>query len=249
MAKNSEETIYERVVNEDNRRAVFQRKCIAFVFFCALGIGLSFIKLPIPFTPKILSVEFSYIAVLLVAFTVHPLAGVAISVIKSAAVCIFIPSFVPSAVNKILVEVVSVLITYWLFKVTVRSRMLEKAEQKHVAKGKGKIDKVLPSLALSGLLGTVVSGAVTVLSVSYVLYPLQLRLSSVSSEEVLGYYQVAYGGLTRLLPFLTGLFPSMDSILVGAIVYNGPMTAAKCLFCALLLLAFYKPLNHLINEP
>ena len=240
-----EETKADKNTTGLNKKIVFSFICI--IVSLLLNIG----KFTLPNTPNLVQMEFSAFPELAATLVFNPLVGCLVVLIKNLLYYLISPNAIASILNKVIIDIVFVLIAGYgakLFMKTKRNKNWLKNRE----------DNKLPyreyrfiSVFASGVISTVITTAVSVFTLNYVLLPVLYRYFSskgYTPENVFKSYQIAYEGLTKAVPFIKSIIPVMDSLKTGVIVYNIPLTLLKYFLCTVLAILTYFIANSIINK-
>ena len=222
-----DENLYIVSQKQEERKAsqsVLLRKCFIVLF-----------SFQVPYTPSLVSIDFSSLAELLAAFTVHPLISVAIILLKNGVYCLINPGAVPSVPGKIIINVAFVLFT-WLFYVLL-TRTGNKGDDDPMT-SEIKRDFSSERVLLCGTASALVTAILSVLTFKTVTMPLVAKYlgqdMDVFSKILLANYRQAFDSLTVRFDFVAKIVPSIDSLTEALLFYNITMNFAKFFISALI---------------
>ncbi|MBE6740816.1 MAG: hypothetical protein E7570_00780 [Ruminococcaceae bacterium] len=228
------------------------RKKIVFSVICIIiSLLLNIGKFTIPNTPALVQMEFSAFPELAATLVVNPLAGCLVVLIKNLLYYFVSPNAVASILNKIILDILFVLIAGYGSKLLMKT----KGNKRWL---KNREDNKFPyreysfvSVFASGVISTGITTVASVFTLKYVLLPVLYRYFSdkgFTPENIFKSYQIAYEGLPKAASFIKSIFPIMDSLKTGVIVYNIPLTLLKYFICTVLAILTYFLANSIINK-
>ncbi|MBQ7739983.1 MAG: hypothetical protein IJT65_01935 [Eubacterium sp.] len=235
------------------RKTVLLRKGIITLVFLLLSLGINLLSsFHFPLSPSIISIEFSALAELVICICVNPLIACAAVFIKNGFYYLINPSAVASIPNKIVLNLLFIIITWCLYKIIIKSKRFEK---KNLMRENMEIlprDYTGLSVFIGGAISSVICALASVASFKYIIIPLvnkQLGDSKDYEAAILENYKTAFDSLTHFFPFVKKIVPAITSIDVGLFVYNVPLNMFKFLCCAALAAIICPAVNNYINMP
>ena len=233
-----DENLYIVSQKQEERKAsqsVLLRKCFIVCVCLVMSLVLNLFSFQVPYTPSLVSIDFSSLAELLAAFTVHPLISVAIILLKNGVYCLINPGAVPSVPGKIIINVAFVLFT-WLFYVLL-TRTGNKEDGDPMT-SEIKRDFSSERVLLCGTASALVTAILSVLTFKTVTMPLVAKYlgqdMDVFSKILLANYRQAFDSLTVRFDFVAKIVPSIDSLTEALLFYNITMNFAKFFISALI---------------
>ena len=200
------------------------------VFTCLLQL---FLKLHVPFTPDLFTVEFSAVPELIVTVAYGPLFGLLLCFIKNLVQVLIVPTSLITAATNLVTQGCFLLITGLLYD-RLMSHHGKKRAKKRTKMRRFHAGKML----LSALVGALLSLVPQFFMTNYVAYPLMEHFYSdrgFTLASLLTDYQTGVTGLRGHLPSTVGaLVPDITSIARGVVFVNLPITLAKLLIVTLL---------------
>ena len=249
--ENNPYLIAEKEERKKARQEELLRKCVITILGLILAIGLNIFSFHVPFTPRIINIDFSAFPEMLVALSVNPLIGFAVIVVKNAIYLLIRPGAISSIPNKIILDCVFVIISWALFRLSIKSKRIENKNELRQSRGLSEKDYSTALIILSGAVGSIVTAALSVFTVKYLLLPhlySHFAAAGFNQITVLADYKRAYFGVCRLLPFVGSITPSVDSINKGLLFFNVPLALAKYFVCTLLTSLVYSPIEEYLKR-
>ncbi len=230
----------------------YAKKSLVFAFVClALSVAVNFMSFHFPLTPSIVRTDFSVIFELLAALAVHPVAGVAVVIAKSA-VCLFIrPESLPSVMNKAILDIIFIVIVCLVYKLLLNPEKIERKNLQRVQNGLDEKDYSNVTTLFAGVIGSLITAAVSALTVRFIMFPTLFHYFAnvgYTPQNVLLSYQWAFDGLCSHLPVIRKLIPSLDTLTEGILVYNVPLAVFKYFVSTVLSTVLCIPANQILNK-
>lgn len=232
------------------KKADIIRKTLFFISCVLFSLLLSILSFRIPLTPSRVIIEFSVFGELLAALCLNPIAGVAVIILKSLIHLLFTLN-VPNVTNKMILDLIFVLLTYFIFCRTMNSKFV-------IDKMKYRSQNDLPikdysanCILFAGAVSSLITGLASVLTTQHVLLPLLYRFypdKGATYSTVLIDYQNAFDGLTRYVPDIKKVITSMDNLKTGLLLYNFPLNVFKFFVCTVAAAFVYPILNRYANR-
>lgn len=198
---------------KDNARPkLFNARYVAGVaMLSAIAFILMYIEIVIPIMPSFIKFDFSDLPAVIGAFAYGPLAGVIIEFLKNLIHLPFTGSAMIGELSNFILGASFVFVTGLIYK----------------------IKKSKSGALIAGLAGSIVMGAVSVVTNFFIIYPMYYSVLKFPEEAVLGMYQA--------------ILPSMENIMQCLLVFNLPFTIVKGLISVIITMFVYKPLSPLLH--
>ena len=222
--------------NKSARSDAIVRMVISLIILSALATVLTAVnalKLHIPYTPSLLTIDFSALPELIATIAYGPIFGVMVCVVKNLIYIIINTNNVISAVNNILLDTVFLMITGYLY-----SYLMIKRDRKAYKKNKGLVKpfdgkRVLLSSAVGAFVSLIPQFFIT----RYVAYPLYEKLFG-NEGLTLDWFTRAYMSSMKLIKTklpgsISSLLPDITGLGKGIAVFNLPITFAKLIVLSL----------------
>ena len=232
------------------KKADIIRKILVFVSCFVFSFVLSIFSFRIPLTPSHVTIEFSAFGELLAALCIHPLAGVAVIFLKNGIYLLF-TSNVPNIANKTILDMLFVLLTSFVFYRTLNSNFILKKLEYRNLNDLPKKDYSISCILFAGAISCIITALASVLTTQYILLPLLYRFyvdKGATYNMILMDYQRAFEGLTRYVPIVKKIFPEMNNLKTGLILYNFPLNVFKFFVCTVATAFVYPILNNFTNR-
>ncbi|MBE5890166.1 MAG: ECF transporter S component [Lachnospiraceae bacterium] len=198
---------------KDNARPkLFNARYVAGVaMLSAIAFILMYIEIVIPIMPSFIKFDFSDLPAVIGAFAYGPLAGVIIELLKNLIHLPFTGSAMIGELSNFILGASFVFVTGLIYK----------------------FKKTKSGALVAGLAGSIVMGAVSVVTNFFIIYPMYYSVLKFPEEAVLGMYQA--------------ILPSMKNIMQCLLVFNLPFTIVKGLISVIITMFVYKPLSPLLH--
>lgn len=198
---------------KDNARPkLFNARYVAGVaMLSAIAFILMYIEIVIPIMPSFIKFDFSDLPAVIGAFAYGPLAGVIIEFLKNLIHLPFTGSAMIGELSNFILGASFVFVTGLIYK----------------------FKKSKSGALIAGLAGSIVMGAVSVVTNFFIIYPMYYSVLKFPEEAVLGMYQA--------------ILPSMKNIMQCLLVFNLPFTIVKGLISVIITMFVYKPLSPLLH--
>ena len=186
----------------------------------AVAFVLMFIEFPVPIMPAFIKFDISDIPALVGAFSLGPVYGVVIELIKN-----------------LLHGVIKGTTSAWIGELsnfTLGAVMCLAAGFIYKAK-KTRVNAIVASIV-----GAVAMGVISLAVNYFVIYPMYFFLAGFPKDMVIGMYQAILGSIAET--------PTSNALFNCLLVFNVPFTIVKGLVDALICFFIYKPLSRLINK-
>lgn len=240
----------ESAAEKAENKAILIRKILVFTSCFIVSLLLSVFSFRVPLTPSHVTIEFSAFGELLAALCIHPIAGIAVVFIKNG-IHLLLTSNVPNIANKTILDLIFVLVTYFIFDRTLNSKyIIGKLEYRNLNDLPFK-DYSAQCIIFAGLAGSILTAFISILTTLYILLPLLVHFfgdKGATYTAILEDYQNAFNGIIKYLPFLKRLVPSLNSLKTGLFIYNLPLNIFKFFICTIACSFVYPFLNSFTNK-
>ena len=244
--------VNEKEAAKSAKKSVLRRK--ALITFVCLILSLAFNLFPfqLPYTPSLVSIDFSAFGELLAAFTVNPAIAIAIVFVKNGIYFLLNPNAAPSIPNKIVLNIIFILITWLLYRRIIQSKRLDRRNDVYVSTELAPNDFSGFVMFLSGLVSGTVTAFCSLLTFRFITMPLLQVFFGTDSAAInamlLENYSSAFEKLIVRLPFIGMILPSIGTLRDGMFVYNLPLNFLKYFCCALLAAAVFAIVRNFIYK-
>ena len=184
----------------------------------AVAAVLQFIEFAIPLMPAFIKLDISDLPALLGTFSLGPVYGVAIQLVKNLLHLPFGSSAGVGELSNFILGAVFVLCAGLVYR-------------KHKSR-KGAL--------IGAMLGAVLMAVVSVPSNYFFVYPAYVKVYGMPLEAIIGAYQAILGTIAEV--------PSSNALLNCLLVFNVPFTFCKGLLDVGLCFLIYKPLSPLLHK-
>ena len=207
-----------------------------------ISVALYFLRFRIPFLPRIFSIELSVLPELVVSIAYGPLYGLAICFVKTAIHVVFNPENLVTDTSGFIYESVFIGIAGIIYL----NRMFPKKFRPAKRKVKRYREK---SIVIASLVGSAASVIVMFFLTYYLVYPFLMKnYPAVYTEEsVLNYYTVSLDSMRNMFSQVGFLFPKINRIWQGILLFNLPVTFMKYVFVTLLTLIIYSTISPVLH--
>ena len=221
---------------------------VVLTVIAAVLAAVPYLKIHIPYTPEILTVDFSVLPEFIATIAYGPLFGVIICVIKNLILILVNTNNLITAVNNILLDSVFLLITGYMYAFLMyrRDKNAYKKNKIFARPYDGK------RVILSSVVGALVSLIPQFFITRYVAYPLIEKFFGAESGYTLEWFAASYSSsmvaLKEKLPeAISRILPDVNGLMKGIAVFNLPVTFVKLLLisvAAAIILRFTLPFLH-----
>lgn len=233
--------------NREKRKEAKVREFLCVMVLSVVAVGLFFLKIRIPFVPRMFSVEFSTIPELMVSIAYGPLIGALIVVIKNLIHMAIVPSYAISDLTNIMLDSVFIIIAGLLY-----SRSMFRGDKKVSGhKNANKKGYRRKRIFVSSLTGALISLVPQFLITRYIAFPLIEKFygdKGVTMASILASYQNSMTGLKNFLPDAVSRFlPEITSISKGILFFNMPVTFGKLFISTVVVALTYKYVSPFLH--
>ena len=190
---------------------------------CAVAFVLQFIEFSIPLIPSFVKLDLSDLPALLGTFSLGPVYGVVIQLVKNLLHLPFGSSAGVGELSNFLLGAVFAFIAGIVYK-----------------KHKNRRHKSRKSALWGSLLGAVLMALVSLPSNYFVVYPAYEVLYGLPMTGIVGMYEAIMGSIAHV--------PTGNALLNCLVVFNVPFTLCKGLLNVGICLLIYKPLSPLLHK-
>ena len=216
-----------------DKKAAAIRKTVVFVLCFVLSFLLSITSVRIPLTPSTVRIDFSTFGALSAALCLHPVAGIAVIILKNTIYLLFTAN-IPNIVNKTILDLLFVVLLYFIFVRTLNSKFVRNKVESDSQSDRSIRDYATVCILFAGAVSSLIAGLASVLTTEHILLPLVYRFyrnEGIMYHDILISYQNAFDSLTRHIPFVKKMIPSMDNLKTGLLLYNFPLNVFKFFVC------------------
>ena len=245
-SKLSKETTVAHVENEEEaRRALIIKTIVSMVVLTALSCAFQRLTIKIPYTPSMISFEFSVFFELIASLAYGPVFGVLIVVVKNIFALITSNSSYATLVSNLVLDSVYVFICGWFYSkrmFALNPKKLDKPVNKDMRRRR---------ILLGGTIATLATTVVAFFLTRFVSYPLLVKQYSehgVDTHFILDLYQAALDSLNSAYPeVLSSVVTKFENLTQAIFYYNMPFTILKLLFVSLLAALIYPIISPYIH--
>ncbi len=232
----------EKEIKKLNRKSVILRN----IAFTAAGLVLSLIlnifSFSVPYAPSVVHIDFSAFTELWIGLAVHPLAGILVVLLKNVLYYFIRPGGLASIPGKVILDSLLIVLAWLISKRLISSPLIQKKTIRREMMDLPPKDYAARAVFTGGFISGIITSFVSLLTTKYIQLPLLYKYfndQGYSAEAVLQNYQQALQTLHNRFPFTERIFPAIDSIMQGALVYNVPICIIKYTVSALLVAVLY----------
>ena len=244
------------MANEDEDEKLFRkiwvRNIITCVILGAIALVMQIVNFRLPLTPMHMRMDFSALPELLVAVAFGPIAGIAVIVAKNIFYVLFMhTSVLATAISNIILDSLFVGIASSIYARGVFSPMaIERRMVARMENPDNVPDDRRRMIIKGGLIGAVVTTALSYVTIMYIIYPIifrQFGSYGYTAEKYIYYYQDAITSLKSHLPAsIGGILADITSLSQGVLTYNLPFTFIKLVLVSVIVALLFKPLSKIL---
>lgn len=235
-------------ISENRRKAAAQRRALCIVVLTFFAVVLYFIRFHVPFTPRVLSVEFATVPELIASIAYGPLVGVAICLFKDVLHAAIYNANIIADLSNLLLDSVFIVIAGLLYS---RS-MFHGDSAVHRPEGYKRKDYRRKRILKSSLTGALISLVPQFFITRYISFPLLERFfggRGFDSAQLLSDYQNGMAGIKSYLPErIASLIPGITNLSRGIIVFNLTVSLFKMLVAAVITAIIYKHISAFLHN-
>ena len=204
-----------------NVRPIRLRALVVTAMLSAVGCVLMMFDFPLPMLiPSFVKMDVSELPALLAAFSLGPVSGVVVCLMKNILAAIFHGSTLGiGEVCNFLMGAVFTGVAGFIYKYNKTRRMAV-------------IAALAGAVGIGALVGAAVMAVISIPVNYFISYPV---------------YAAMFGGMDAILAAYQAINPNVGSLLGCLIVFNMPFTLAKGLLVSLLTFLVYKPLSPILH--
>lgn len=235
-------------ISENRRKAAAQRRALCIVVLTFFAVVLYFIRFHVPFTPRVLSVEFATVPELIASIAYGPLVGVAICLFKDVLHAAIYNANIIADLSNLLLDSVFVVIAGLIY-----SRSMFRGDSAvHRPEGYKRKDYRRRRIFNSSLIGAFISLVPQFFITRYISFPLLEYFFSgrgFDTAQLLSDYQNGIAGIKSYLPEgVASLIPGITSLSRGIIMFNLPVSLFKMLFATVITALVYKHISAFLHN-
>ncbi|MBQ8975788.1 MAG: ECF transporter S component [Oscillospiraceae bacterium] len=201
------------------------RKLVMIAMLSAVAFILMFVEVSLPFLiPSFVKMDVSDLPALIGSFSMGPVAGIAICVLKNV-LHIVIKGTSTACAGEICNALLGITL---VVPASLIYRLMRRNVAPAEAKRKGRI------AALVGcIVGSVAMGVLSVPINYFITYPAYIKFYGMPLEAIIGMYQQ--------------ILPSVKNLLACLVIFNMPFTFVKGILCSVITFLIYKPISGFIK--
>ena len=184
----------------------------------AVAAVLQFLEFSIPLVPSFIKLDFSALPALLGTFSLGPVYGVAIQLVKNL---LHLPFGSSAGVGEL-------------------SNFIPGAVFVFVAGAIYKHSKSRKSALVGSVAGAAAMALISIITNYFIVYPAYVVLYNLPLDAIVGMYEAILGGVSHV--------PTENALFNCLLVFNIPFTLAKGLLDTALCFLIYKPLSPLLHR-
>ena len=184
----------------------------------AVAAVLQFIEFSVPLVPSFIKLDISDLPALLGTFSLGPVYGVAIQLVKNL---LHLPFGTSAGVGELSNFILGAVFVFAAGMVYQRSKSRRSA-------------------LVGSIIGTATMALVSVAANYFIVYPAYVVLYRLPLEAIVGMYEAILGGVSHI--------PTQNALLNCLLVFNVPFTFCKGLLDVALCFLIYKPLSPLLHK-
>ena len=184
----------------------------------AVAAVLQFLEFSIPLVPSFIKLDFSDLPALLGTFSLGPVYGVAIQLVKNLLHLPFGSSAGVGELSNFILGAVFVFVAGALYKHSKSRR----------------------SALVGSVAGAAAMALISIITNYFIVYPAYVVLYNLPLDAIVGMYEAILGGVSHV--------PTENALFNCLLVFNIPFTLAKGLLDTALCFLIYKPLSPLLHR-
>ena len=184
----------------------------------AVAAVLQFLEFSIPLVPSFIKLDFSDLPALLGTFSLGPVYGVAIQLVKNLPHLPFGSSAGVGELSNFILGAVFVFVAGAIYKHS----------------------KSRKSALLGSVAGAAAMALISIITNYFIVYPAYVVLYNLPLDAIVGMYEAILGGVSHV--------PTENALFNCLLVFNIPFTLAKGLLDTALCFLIYKPLSPLLHR-
>ena len=184
----------------------------------AVAAVLQFIEFAIPLMPAFIKLDISDLPALLGTFSLGPVYGVAIQLVKNL---LHLPFGSSAGVGELSNFILGAIFVFTAGMIYKRSKSRKSA-------------------LIGSLAGAVAMALISIVANYFIVYPAYVVLYNLPLEAIVGMYEEILGGVSHM--------PTQNALFNCLLVFNVPFTFVKGMLDVALCFAIYKPLSPLLHK-
>lgn len=193
----------------------------------AVATILLILEFPIPFlVPPFVQMDLSELPVLLAAFSMGPVSGVVVCLIKNLIHAIISYSGLVGELCNFLLGCCFVIPAGVIYH----------------------RNKTRRNALIGSLVGALLMALISIPVNYFITYPFYMREFGLTPEIIISMYRDVVKLTGSILPFVNTLLPLTDKLFTCLVIFNAPFTLLKGLLATLSTFLVYKPLSHLLHK-
>jgi riboflavin transporter FmnP len=184
----------------------------------AVAAVLQFLEFSIPLVPSFIKLDFSDLPALLGTFSLGPVYGVAIQLVKNLLHLPFGSSAAVGELSNFILGAVFVFVAGAIYKHS----------------------KSRKSALVGSVAGAAAMALISIITNYFIVYPAYVVLYNLPLDAIVGMYEAILGGVSHV--------PTENALFNCLLVFNIPFTLAKGLLDTALCFLIYKPLSPLLHR-
>lgn len=184
----------------------------------AVAAVLQFLEFSIPLVPSFIKLDFSDLPALLGTFSLGPVYGVAIQLVKNLLHLPFGSSAGVGELSNFILGAVFVFVAGAIYKHS----------------------KSRKSALVGSVAGAAAMALISIITNYFIVYPAYVVLYNLPLDAIVGMYEAIFGGVSHV--------PTENALFNCLLVFNIPFTLAKGLLDTALCFLIYKPLSPLLHR-
>ncbi len=241
----------EQETKTESKKSLILRSLI--ISFIGLIVSLLFNLLifHLPYTPAIVTIDFSSFPELWIGLSIHPLAGIAIVIIKNALYYLIRPGGLASILGKIILDSLFIVLSWVFTRMILNSNWLKRDLEKREMMALPVPDRSGLFLTIGGIASGVVTAFVSVLTFKCITLPILYKKyaeQGYTPEMILQKYQDALFALQAKFPFVKTFVADFATITQGALFYNVPLMLIKYSVSAIFVAVLYNVTFQMLHR-
>ena len=229
-------------------KRVFFRTAASVLILTVFAVIISFLKLRLPFLPRMFSLDFSVFPEMIAALAFGPIYGIGICFVKSVIHMLFINNSLVVDASNFLSDAVFLGITGGFYLMKMFPKAPDFTPDKRIADSKHYREI---TIIKGSLIGIVASLPVKFLTTNYIVYPVLEKLyktSGVTPQAIIQSCNISIRSVKSFLPeSVASLIPEVKTVWQGILMINIPATFAKLIAVTVLCLIIYPLVSPILH--